>query len=111
MKLPLVLFLSWTVMGYVTTQVTSTDNSTATTISARSDTTLTIFLLERDIPMEIKRLGVVNIAVGTGAVDKSVKEKLKQKCQELGANGAYLISDGFYPSVGLVPYLIFKYKK
>lgn len=105
------LLLGWILIGCVTTQVISADNSTVSNISSTSDTTLTIFLLERDIPMEIKRLGVVTIPIGASTIDKVVKEKLKLKCQELGANGAYRISDGFYPSAGIVPYLVFKYKK
>ena len=112
MKSTLVLILlSWLVVGCVTTQFTSTDNSTATDISATSDTTLTVFLLERDIPTEIKRLGVVTIYIGASTIDKTVKRQLKLKCQEFGANGAYRITDGFYPSAGIVPYLIFKYKR
>jgi hypothetical protein len=67
--LPILCLLSWIGVGCTRIQVTSIDNSTATAIAEKPDTTLTIFLLERDIPMEIKRLGVVNIPVGTGAVD------------------------------------------
>lgn len=112
MKLRLaLLLLSWTLTRCVTTQVTSAANSTINDIPSTSDTTLTIFLLERDIPLEIKRLGVVTIPIGASTIDKVVKEKLKLKCRELGANGAYRISDGFYPSAGIVPYLVFKYKR
>ncbi|WP_052731129.1 hypothetical protein [Spirosoma radiotolerans] len=103
------LFLSWTLTGCVTTQVTSADNSTFSNGQVDGDTNLTIFLLERDIPTAIKRLGVVTISVGTATTDKMVKERLKLKCQELGANGAYRISDGFYPNAGSIPYLVFKY--
>lgn len=107
------LLLSWIIVGCITSQVTSTDNNTSTGTSQTTDTTLTVFLLERDIPTEIKRLGVVTIltdSAGFGA-DKKIKEQLKQKCQELGANGAYRIADGFYPGAGAIPYLVFKYKR
>lgn len=104
------LFLGWTLTGCVTTQVTSADNSTLLgNGQVEGDNNLTIFLLERDIPTTIKRLGVVTISVGTATTDKMVKERLKLKCQELGANGAYRISDGFYPNAGSIPYLVFKY--
>lgn len=86
-------------------------NATINDTSDIGDTTLTIFLLERDIPVEIRRLGVVTIPVGAGAIDKSVKKQLRLKCSEIGANGAYRIADGFYPSAGSIPYLVFKYKK
>ncbi|GAB3803309.1 hypothetical protein GCM10028819_33020 [Spirosoma humi] len=105
------LLLSWTLISCATTRVSSADNSTIDNSQAANDTSLTIFLLERDIPVEIERLGVVTISVGQATVDKVVKEKLKLKCKELGANGAYRISDGFYPNAGMIPYLVFKYKR
>ncbi|AKD55440.1 hypothetical protein [Spirosoma radiotolerans] len=105
------LFLGWTLARCATTQFTPTDSSTIGDGQVVSDTTLTIFLLERDIPADIKRLGVITISVGTAITDKMVKERLKLKCKELGANGAYRISDGFYPNAGSIPYLVFRYRK
>lgn len=92
-------------------RTTFTDNRTINDTSDVGDSTLTVFLLERDIPAEIERLGVVTIPVGASSIDKNVKKQLKLKCKELGANGAYRIADGFYPSIGSIPYLVFKYKK
>jgi hypothetical protein len=75
---------------------------------------VTVFLLERDIPPVIKRLGVVLISTtdhGVG-VDRVVKRALQKKCQELGANGAYRLNEGYYPTNTLaIPYLIFTYEQ
>lgn len=72
----------------------------------------TIFLLERDIPATIHKLGIVNISIGVGGdVDQSVKRELKLRCQQLKANGAYRINDGFYPTISRISYLVFLYKK
>lgn len=92
-------------------RTTFVDNATINDTSDTGDSTLTIFLLERDIPIEIRRLGIVTIPVGASAVDQNVKKQLRLKCKEIGANGAYRIADGFYPSIGSIPYLVFKYKK
>ena len=74
---------------------------------------VTIFLLERDIPPVIKRLGVVLISTTNHSVyiDRVVKQELQKKCQEVGANGAYRLSEGYYPTNRLeIPYLVFKYE-
>ena len=73
-----------------------------------------IFLLERDIPQDIERLGVVSLSTLNQRpglnIDQQVKRQLQTDCQRLGANGAYRINDGtYYP--GIVSYLVFKYKK
>ncbi len=78
-----------------------------------SDTSLTVFLLERDIPQTIEKLGVVAIRIETRTdfvVDEQIKQRLRRDCQQLGANGAYRINDGtYYPNI--VNYLAFRYKK
>ncbi len=77
---------------------------------------LHVFLLERDIPLDIERLGMVSITPNIGmATDRSkihakVKKKLREACQELGANGAYRINDGSYQP-NEVSYLVFRYEK
>ena len=72
-----------------------------------------IFLLERDVPQDIKRLGVVSLSVNSRPglnVDEDVKRQLIKNCQQLGANGAYRINDGtYYPMI--VSYLVFRYEK
>ena len=73
----------------------------------------TVFLLERDIPQDIERLGIVTIALNSRAtlnVDSYVKEQLAKDCQTLGANGAYRVNDGtYFPNI--VSYLVFRYRK
>lgn len=88
--------------------ITQAGNATAS-----SDTALTVFLLERDIPKEIEKLGVIVIRIDSRAeltLDEQVKQRLRRDCQQLGANGAYRINDGtYYPNI--VNYLVFRYKK
>jgi hypothetical protein len=45
--------------------------------------------------------------------DEFVKKELQKQCQQLGANGAYRLNDGYYPGTRReeVPYLVFKYAK
>ncbi|GAB3270959.1 hypothetical protein GCM10027347_41960 [Larkinella harenae] len=74
---------------------------------------VTVFLLERDIPQDIEKLGVVtiaNIERATVNTDKHVKRQLQKDCQRLGANGAFRVNDGTYHPA-IVNYLVFKYKK
>lgn len=74
---------------------------------------LKVFLLEREIPQDIEQLGVVSLSVNSRStlnIDEQVKQQLRKNCQQLGANGAYRISDGtYYPLI--VSYLVFRYKK
>lgn len=76
---------------------------------------VTIFLLERDIPPTIKKLGVVSIpfqltTFNINRIDGIVKAKLNESCQKIGANGAYRINDGsYYPKI--ISYLVFRYDK
>jgi hypothetical protein len=82
-------------------------------ISMADTSGVTVFLLERDIPQDIERLGVVSISVNsrpTLTIDEQVKQQLNKDCQRLGANGAYRVNDGtYYPLI--VNYLVFRYKK
>ncbi|WP_425290898.1 hypothetical protein [Spirosoma linguale] len=74
---------------------------------------VTIFLLERDIPSVINRLGVVRIVADRNYlnVDSTVKQELQRRCKELGANGAYRLSEGYYPgNRPEIHYLVFKYE-
>ena len=86
--------------------------ATATTVQL-DGSPVNIFLLERDLPKDIERLGIVSIlptsqvAIG---LDNQVKQQLKEDCKRLGANGAYRISDGTYSSL-VISYLVFRYEK
>ena len=76
---------------------------------------LTIFLLERDIPQTINRLGTVSIPMKVNTLnlkqfDVNIKAKLRELCKEAGANGAYRINEGNYQTY-VVSYLIFQYNK
>ncbi|XWW43784.1 hypothetical protein JYG30_13370 [Fibrella sp. USSR17] len=86
-------------------QISSADSS------GNAGNAVTIFLLERDIPPVTKRLGIVYIPINPRSlsVDKKVKRELLKKCQELGANGAYRLVEGYYPTNSFyVPYLLLK---
>lgn len=64
-----------------------------------TDSLITIFLLERDRPVQMQRLGVVSIVPPDPSpyrMDNSVKQQLRQDCERLGTNGAYRINDGPY---------------
>ncbi len=83
------------------------ENST----SAIDTSGVTIFLLERDIPQNIKKLGIVSMRINNNAgmnMDGYVKTQLKKDCQKLGANGAFRTHDGSYPPF-IVSYLVFRY--
>jgi hypothetical protein len=75
---------------------------------------VTVFLLERDLPASIERLGVVRLTYPSAYAglnkDVAVKRQLITACQRLGANGAYRTNDGFYPPYS-VSYLVFRYQK
>lgn len=85
---------------------------TQVSATSKQDTSsVKIFLLERDIPQNIERLGVVSLTINSNAgmnMDKFIKDRLRKDCQRLGANGAYRTNDGTYiPFV--VSYLVFRY--
>lgn len=106
------LCLSILIVGCSTSLTTFNNKSTGLSKSVKDDSSFTVFLLERDIPLNIERLGVVTIVNGSVTnVDKGVKEELRRKCQALGANGAYRTLDGFYPRAYTYSYLVFKYKR
>jgi hypothetical protein len=114
----LVVWLGVGILSCTTSRVIPAENSTimATTksadLSGKPSYPVTIFLLERDIPPAIKRLRVVLISTTTRGVnvDRVVKRELQKRCDELGANGAYRLSEGYYPTNTLdIPYLVFNY--
>lgn len=105
-------FLGTLLVGCSTSQTTFSDRNTGLNTLVKDDSSLTVFLLERDIPLDIERLGVVTIVNGSVTnVDKGVKQELRKKCQALGANGAYRTLDGFYPRAYTYSYLVFRYKR
>ena len=115
------MLLFWLGMGLLsctTSRVVPTENSPingqtkSADLPGKPSDPITVFLLERDIPPLIKRLGVVLISTTTHSVyvDRVVKRELQKKCQEVGANGAYRLSEGYYTTHTLaIPYLVFKY--
>ncbi len=112
--LPVLSFVGLLLTGCVTSQ-TIPIGQVENAVRTPDDSGVTVFLLEREIPQDIKKLGVVtlNIQTNTAAnssVDRDVKAQLHKACKELGANGAYRINDGtYFPA--LVSYLVFSYKK
>ncbi|MEZ0484142.1 hypothetical protein [Fibrella aquatica] len=96
--------------------VTLYTQSGSTDATGNSADSITIFLLERDIPPVIKRLGIINVAIdpGKSRVDKTVKTELRKNGKKVGANGSYRINEGYYPtntqSSFYVPYLLFRYE-
>lgn len=74
---------------------------------------VTIFLLERDLPKEFQRIGIVSISPSSRSayfIDNEVKEQLIADCKRLGANGAYRIRDATYDPL-VVSYLLFTYER
>jgi hypothetical protein len=115
----LVVWLAIGILGCTTSRVVPAENSTTmvstkpSALAGKPSYPVTIFLLERDIPPVIKRLGVVLISTTTRGVnvDRVVKRELQKRCEDLGANGAYRLSEGYYPTNTLdIPYLVFNYK-
>lgn len=82
--------------------------------SANTDS-VTVFLLERDLPPTFDRLGTLNIhTVGIGfGVHQSVENELQRIGRQKGANGAYRVLHGTYDHEhdGIVSYLLFRYTK
>jgi hypothetical protein len=111
-KLTLLLMLgSMTVAGCVHSRV-SLINQPNVGVQL-PDSSVTVFLLERDIPADIERLGSVTIQYDIRSrfsTDSQVKAELDRQCQILKANGAYRTNDGTYSPV-IVSYLVFRYKK
>ncbi|MEZ0542741.1 hypothetical protein [Fibrella arboris] len=91
--------------------IQGTTSSGASTDSA----TVTIFLLERDIPTTIERVGTVTIHTygSIYSIHQRVETELQKLGREKGANGAYRVQHGTYDHEhdGIVSYLLFRYKK
>ena len=71
-----------------------------------------IFLLERDIPLNFERLGILKIVISSEMANFSnIEEKLRNECAKIGANGAYRINEGtiFLRGGGTISYLCFRY--
>ncbi len=74
---------------------------------------VTIFLLERDLPATMDRLGTVTIHTygSIFGIHQKVEDELQNVGRQKGANGAYRIGHGTYDhdNDGLVTYLLFRY--
>ena len=71
-----------------------------------------IFLLERDIPSSIERLGVLKINMTNAMVRfDAIEEKLRSECAKIGANGAFRLNEGtiITNEGGVISYLCFRY--
>ncbi|WP_111630597.1 hypothetical protein [Larkinella arboricola] len=74
---------------------------------------VSVFLLERDLPREFERRGVVAItppALTPADLAQWVNQQLQEECQKRGANGAFRVNEGTYPPY-VIRYLVFKYDK
>lgn len=75
---------------------------------------VTIFLLERDLPATMDRLGTITIHTygSIFGINQKVEDELQKIGRQKGANGAYRIGHGTYDhdKDGLVTYLLFRYK-
>ncbi|RYC66455.1 hypothetical protein [Spirosoma sordidisoli] len=81
-----------------------------TSTNALSDS-VTIFLLERDLPPQFDRSGIVTFRTyrsGMGVHDQ-VKHQPQQEARQRGANGAFRLREGTYDRIGIVAYLLFRY--
>ena len=106
--------LLWGTAGCVTSQFQPMQQ--ATTLSAPADlATVTVFLLERDLPPTFERLGTVAVRVNqtTPNFHQLLLEELQKVARQQGANGAYRLQHGTYEldRVGVVSYLLFRYSK
>ncbi|XAZ82153.1 hypothetical protein A6C57_27885 (plasmid) [Fibrella sp. ES10-3-2-2] len=75
---------------------------------------VTIFLLERDLPATMDRLGTITIHTygSIFSIHQKVEDELQKIGRQKNANGAYRIGHGTYDhdKDGLVTYLLFRYK-
>ncbi|MEY4540538.1 MAG: hypothetical protein RLZZ306_2295 [Bacteroidota bacterium] len=82
------------------------------TFSPIEPSSVTIFLLERDIPLSIERLGVLKIDMTNAMVRfDAIEEKLRIECAKIGANGAFRLNEGtiITNQGGVISYLCFRY--
>lgn len=104
----MILICSLTVWIVSTTSPLSSRHKPA---QAQRDS-VTVFLLERDLPKTFKRIGIVSITPTlhtASALDHQVKQQLKAACQKNGANGAFRINEGTYPPYR-INYLLISYE-
>ena len=98
--------------GCVTSQFQPVQQTTNATASG-DPATVTIFLLERDLPPTFERLGTVAIPTGQSyfGVHQRVEDELQKVGRQKGANGAIRIQHGTYEhnERGVVTYLLFRY--
>lgn len=102
-------------IGLVTICIITTADpiSTSRHFTQPMNTPVTIFLLERDLPKEFQRIGIVSISPrsrSASSIDNEVKDQLLADCKRLGANGAYRISDATYDPL-VISYLLFNYER
>lgn len=83
------------------------------TVVPADSASVTIFLLERDLPVTMDRLGTVTIHTygSIFGIHRKVEDELQTIGRQKGANGAYRIGHGTYDhdKDGLVTYLLFRY--
>jgi hypothetical protein len=91
--------------------IQDTANSGASVDSAL----VTIFLLERDLPTRMERIGTVTIHTfgSIYSTHQRVEDELQKLGRQKGATGAYRIQHGTYDhdKDGLITYLLFRYTK
>lgn len=100
--------------GFVTSQFQPIQRVTDVTVTTPGDSaTLTVFLLERDLPPTFDRLGTVAIRVNQANrnTHQQLLDELQRVGKQQGANGAYRLQHGTYEldRVGVVSYLLFRY--
>lgn len=113
MKKILSIVLGLSLLGLNTSCVSSQFHPLTQHASANASAdSVTIFILERDLPPQIDRLGVATFRTyrsGMG-VHNQVKQQLQQEAHQRGANGAFRLREGTYDRLGIFAYLLFRYK-
>lgn len=97
--------------GCVTSQFQPIQNTTSATTPTDS-ATVTVFLLERDLPPTFDRLGTVAIRIETrDDIHQRVQDELQKVGREKGANGAIRVQHGTYENDGatIISYLLFRF--
>lgn len=97
----------------LTSQFQPIQRPTSGSATLGDSASVTVFLLERDLPPTFERLGPVAIPVSGvyAGVHKLVQDKRKKIGREQGANGAIRIGHGTYEidKLVIVSYLLFRY--
>ena len=98
--------------GCVTSQFQPIQN-TKSAATPTDSATITVFLLERDLPSTFDRLGAVAIPTSQYALGthQRVEDELQKMGREKGANGAIRIGHGTYnlDRGGIASCLLFRY--